>query len=72
MFSINYFRFVVANRRFIVFGFLAAFTSSFGQTYFIGIFGPGFQAEIGLSHTTWERSEVWWPRWGFSARYWDQ
>jgi predicted MFS family arabinose efflux permease len=46
-------KFAVANRRFIAFGFLAAFTSSFGQTYFIGIFGPKFQAEFGLSHTLW-------------------
>lgn len=53
MFSTNYFRFAIANRRFIAFGFLTAFTSSFGQTYFIGIFGPGLQAEFGLSHTTW-------------------
>jgi len=37
----------------ISFGFLAAFTSSFGQTYFIGIFGPALQAEFGLNHTTW-------------------
>ncbi|MDH3379557.1 MAG: MFS transporter [Gammaproteobacteria bacterium] len=30
-----------------------AFASSFGQTYFIGIFGPSIQMEFGLSHTTW-------------------
>jgi len=53
MFSINYFRFAVRNRRFIAFGFLAAFASSFGQTYFIGVFGPSLQAEFGLSHTSW-------------------
>lgn len=39
--------------RFIAFGFLIAFASSFGQTYFIGIFGSGIQAEFGLSHTAW-------------------
>jgi MFS family permease len=53
MYSAGLFRFAVANRQFIAFGFLAAFTSSFGQTYFIGIFGPAFQAEFGLSHTIW-------------------
>ncbi|MBW2367635.1 MAG: MFS transporter [Deltaproteobacteria bacterium] len=49
----NYIRFAAANRQFISFGFLAAFTSSFGQTYFIGIFGPALQSEFGLNHTTW-------------------
>lgn len=29
------------------------FTSSAGQTYFIGIFGPGIRADFGLSHTEW-------------------
>lgn len=53
MLSTHYIKFALANRRFIGFGFLAAFTSSFGQTYFIGIFGPDLQAEFGLSHTTW-------------------
>jgi predicted MFS family arabinose efflux permease len=53
MVSSNYIRFAAANRRFISFGFLAAFTSSFGQTYFIGIFGPALQTEFGLNHTTW-------------------
>jgi MFS family permease len=49
----NYFRFAAANRRFIAFGFLAAFSSSFGQTYFIGVFGPEIQTEFDLSHTAW-------------------
>ena len=53
MHSAGLFKFAVANRRLIAFGFLAAATSSFGQTYFIGIFGPEFQAEFGLSHTLW-------------------
>ena len=53
MSSAGLFKFAVANRRFIAFGFLAASASSFGQTYFIGIFGPVFQAEFGLSHTIW-------------------
>jgi MFS family permease len=29
------------------------FASSFGQTYFVGIFGPAVQAEFALSHTAW-------------------
>ena len=27
--------------------------ASFGQTYFIGVFGPAIQGEFGLSHTAW-------------------
>ena len=30
-----------------------ALYSSFGQTYFIGVFGPQIQDEFGLSHTLW-------------------
>ena len=30
-----------------------AFTSSFGHTFFISIFGPSIQLEFGLSHTSW-------------------
>ena len=48
-----YAKFAAANRRLVGFGFLVAFTSSFGQTYFIGIFGPAIQSEFGLSHTAW-------------------
>jgi predicted MFS family arabinose efflux permease len=51
--STNYVRFAVENRRFLAFGFLAAFSSSFGQTYFVGVFGPDLRAEFGLSHTDW-------------------
>ena len=51
--SIAYFNFISTNRRFIAFGLLMAFASSFGQTYFIGILGPGIQAEFSLSHTDW-------------------
>jgi len=35
------------------YGFLVTLASSFGQTYFIGIFGPALQAEFSLSHTEW-------------------
>lgn len=48
-----YVKFAAENRRLIAFGFLAAFTSSFGQTYYIGIFGPSIQAEFDLTHTAW-------------------
>ena len=49
----SYVRFASANRRLVGFGFLMAFASSFGQTFFIGVFGPSIQAEFGLSHTLW-------------------
>ena len=48
-----YFRFIAANDRFIWFGFTIGFASSFGQTFFVGLFGPALQAEFGLSHTSW-------------------
>lgn len=48
-----YVAFVAREPRFLAFGFLMAFGSSFGQTYFIGIFGPSIQAEFALSHTSW-------------------
>ncbi len=51
--SSNYFRFAVENRRFLAFGFLLSLSSSFGQTFFIGIFGPDLRAEFGLSHGDW-------------------
>jgi MFS family permease len=50
---IAYVKFAAANRRLVAFGFLAAFASSFGQTYYIGVFGPAIQSEFGLSHTAW-------------------
>ena len=48
-----YLIFVRNNARFLAFGFTMAFASSFGQTYFIGAFGPAVRAEFGLSHTAW-------------------
>ena len=50
---VAYVKFAADNRRLIGFGFLVAFASSFGQTYYIGIFGPAIQSEFGLSHTAW-------------------
>ena len=43
----------VINGRLVAFSFLMTFYSSFGQTYFIGVFGPQIQAEFDLSHTLW-------------------
>jgi MFS family permease len=48
-----YLSFAADHRRFLSFGFVLAFSSSFGQTYFIGIFGPSVQDAFGLSHTAW-------------------
>ena len=48
-----YQRLFVINSRLVTFSFLIAFYSSFGQTYFIGVFGPQIQSEFGLSHTLW-------------------
>ncbi len=49
----GYLKFAIENGRFLCFGFLMAFASSFGQTFFIGVFGPEIQAEFGLSHAGW-------------------
>ena len=43
----------MTNGRLVTFSFLMALYSSFGQTYFVGVFGPAVQAEFGLSHTLW-------------------
>ena len=45
---IDYWRFARSNPRFLGFGFFMAFMSSAGQTYFIGVFGQGIQADFGL------------------------
>ena len=52
---IDYWRFACANPRFLGFGFLLAFLSSAGQTYFIGVFGTGIQLEFGLDAGEWGR-----------------
>ena len=52
---IEYWRFARANPRFLGFGFLLAFLSSAGQTYFIGVFGGGIQADFGLEPGSWGR-----------------
>lgn len=44
----RYAQFLLANRRFLAFGFLLPFFSAFGQTFFIGIFGAELRAEFDL------------------------
>jgi MFS family permease len=39
--------------RFICFGLIVAFASSFGQTYFVGIFGYAIRQDFSMSHTQW-------------------
>ncbi len=46
----SYFRFVAANAPFLGFGLLLACFSSFGQTFYIGLFGAPIRAEFGLDH----------------------
>ncbi len=45
-----YFRFVAANAPFLGFGLLLACFSSFGQTFYIGLFGAPIRAEFALGH----------------------
>ena len=53
---IDYWRFALSNPRFLGFGFLLAFLSSAGQTYFIGVFGADIQAEFALDAGSWGRT----------------
>lgn len=48
----GYFRFICTEPRFLGFGFLLTFFSSFGQTFFISLFGKELRLEFDLSHTT--------------------
>lgn len=50
---VDYLAFAGRNRRFLAFGFLLTFTSSAGQTFFIGLFGPEIRETFGLGHTGW-------------------
>lgn len=50
---LSYLRFARDNWRFVAFGFVLTGTSSYGQTFFIGIFGPDVQARFSLDHTEW-------------------
>ena len=46
----DYLIFIQQNGRFLFYGFLLAFLSSSGQTYFIALFGAEIRQEYGLSH----------------------
>jgi len=48
-----YLSFAAGHQRFLSFGFVLAFASSFGQTFFIGLFGPDIQQAFDLSKTEW-------------------
>ena len=50
---IDYWHFARTHTRFLGFGFLLAFLSSPGQTYFIGVFGPEIQALFDLDNGAW-------------------
>ncbi len=47
----NYARLVGAYPRLLAFGLVLTFFSSFGQTYFIGVFNPSLRDHFGLSHS---------------------
>ena len=47
----SYLNFILRNRRFLAFGVLMTMASSFGQTYFVSLFGADIRAEFGLSHS---------------------
>ncbi len=49
----DYLTFAVRHRRYLAFGFLLTFTSSAGQTFFIGVFGAEVREGFGLDHTGW-------------------
>ncbi len=46
----GYIRFILDNPRFLAYGWLLSFGSSFGQTYFLGLFGEHVRTDFGLSH----------------------
>lgn len=46
----TYLAFIAKNARLILFGFALAFASSFGQTFFIALFGADLRAEFDLGH----------------------
>ncbi len=46
----SYLQFVLRNRRFLAFGVLMTMASSFGQTYFVSLFGADIRTEFGLGH----------------------
>ena len=49
----SHLKFTTQKLRFLSFGFLMGLGSSFGQTYFIGVFGPEIRQEFSLTQTSW-------------------
>ena len=47
------FQFLVNNKKLLAFGFFMALTSSFGQSFFIGIIGPEIRVEFSLTQSSW-------------------
>ena len=45
------FQFLKSNFQYLLFGFLMTFCSSFGQTFFLGIFNPFIREDLNLSHS---------------------
>ena len=46
----GYIRFIIENPRFLAYGWLLSFGSSFGQTYFLGLFGNHVRTDFSLTH----------------------
>ncbi len=46
----GYLEFIRQNARFVAFGLVMTIGSSYGQTFFIGLFGGAMSAEMGLTH----------------------
>jgi len=46
----SYLRFLRGNARFLAYGWLLTFGSSFGQTFYVSLFGAQIRADYGLSH----------------------
>jgi len=49
----SYIKLVKSQPKLLSFGFLMAFASCPGETYFIGVFGPAIQNDLNLDHTQW-------------------
>jgi len=47
---LQYLQFIASNVRFLGFGFLLAFCSTFGQTFYIAMYGDQLRATFDLSH----------------------
>lgn len=46
----SYLRFLRGNARFLAYGWLLSFGSSFGQTFYVSLFGAQIRGDYGLSH----------------------